>query len=383
MLRIQLPSHGAEAPVKLSVVVVVYNMPREAPRTLFSLSTAYQLEIDRDDYEVIVVENGSTQPLDAAEVAALPGHFRYFRLDAPSPSPAPAVNFGLRQVRGEVVGVMIDGARLASPGLFHFALVGAHAYPRAIVASLGWYLGREYQRHSIEYGYDHAREDALLESIEWPKDGYRLHEIATLDESSCGGWFLAIAESNALFMRRALWTELEGLDERFDFPGGGLVNLDTLSRACALPNTELVVLLGEGTFHQVHGGVATNASLPEFETKMSAWMAQYRALRGKEWALPLKRRTYLGWLPPSVLPHFVNTGADAAYNRLFTEVSQVVRERDLVLNSVSFRITAPLRMAAKWARAGRSWWRVKRPPPISAERPAASGGGPEGAGFHG
>jgi hypothetical protein len=116
---------------------------------------------------------------------------------------------------------------------------------------------------------------------------------------------------------------------------------------------------------------------------MSAWMAQYRALRGKEWALPLKRRTYLGWLPPSVLPHFVNTGADAAYNRLFTEVSQVVRERDLVLNSVSFRITAPLRMAANWARAGRSWWRVKRHPPISAERPAASGGGPEGAGFHG
>lgn len=30
-------------------------------------------------------------------------------------------------------------------------------------------------------------------------------------------------------------------------------------RACSLPHAQVVVLPGEGTFHQVHGGVATNA----------------------------------------------------------------------------------------------------------------------------
>jgi GT2 family glycosyltransferase len=36
----------------VSVVVVVYNMAREAPRTLHSLSAGYQRHIDPDDYEV-------------------------------------------------------------------------------------------------------------------------------------------------------------------------------------------------------------------------------------------------------------------------------------------------------------------------------------------
>jgi hypothetical protein len=35
---------------KLSVVVVVHNMAREAPRTLFSLSARYQRDIDKKDY---------------------------------------------------------------------------------------------------------------------------------------------------------------------------------------------------------------------------------------------------------------------------------------------------------------------------------------------
>ena len=49
----------------VSVVVVVYNMAREAPRTLYSLSAAYQRDISAEDYEVIVVDNGSTPAFDA------------------------------------------------------------------------------------------------------------------------------------------------------------------------------------------------------------------------------------------------------------------------------------------------------------------------------
>jgi len=35
------------------VVVIVYNMAREAPRTLFSLSATYQRHIAADDYDTI------------------------------------------------------------------------------------------------------------------------------------------------------------------------------------------------------------------------------------------------------------------------------------------------------------------------------------------
>jgi len=59
---------------KLSVVVVVHNIPREASRTLYSLSPHYQRHIAAQDYEVIVVDNGSTPPFDArySRISATP-----------------------------------------------------------------------------------------------------------------------------------------------------------------------------------------------------------------------------------------------------------------------------------------------------------------------
>ena len=50
--------------IAVSVVIVVYDMPRAAPRAIESLMTPYQQDMDADDYEVIVVENGSSQRLE-------------------------------------------------------------------------------------------------------------------------------------------------------------------------------------------------------------------------------------------------------------------------------------------------------------------------------
>src|ERR1700733_15055617 len=97
---------------ELSVVVVVHNMAREAPRTLYSLSAKYQRNIAAEDYEVIVVDNGSTPPLDAKVLDGLAGHFRLLRVDPAPPSPAAAVNRGLAEARGKIIGVMVDGARM-------------------------------------------------------------------------------------------------------------------------------------------------------------------------------------------------------------------------------------------------------------------------------
>jgi glycosyltransferase involved in cell wall biosynthesis len=288
----------------LSVVVVVHNMAREAPRTLYSLSAAYQRHIGADDYETIVVDNGSTPPFDAKVIDGLAGNFRLLRLDPAPASPARAINRGLAEARGKVIGVMIDGARIATPGMLHFARRGVELYPRAVVVTLGWYLGRDLQRWSMETGYNQQREDEMLASIGWPQDGYRLFEIAAFDESSVDGWFSQIEESNALFLSRDSWNRIGGVDERFDAPGGGYINLDTLGRAMELPDSELVVLLGEATFHQLHGGIATNQSYRDLAQSLSKWEEQYQAIRQRPWRAPSSRnRTYIGTLPQSVLPH--------------------------------------------------------------------------------
>ena len=65
---------------QLSVVVITHNMRREAPRTLQSLAPEYQREVDPAAYEVLVVDNGSSEPLGRAAVTAWGRNFSYLPL---------------------------------------------------------------------------------------------------------------------------------------------------------------------------------------------------------------------------------------------------------------------------------------------------------------
>jgi glycosyltransferase involved in cell wall biosynthesis len=281
----------------LSIIVVTYDMRREAPRTITSLSAPYQRHVDPGRWEVVVVDNGSTEPLDGAAVESLGPNVRYHHLADASPSPAGAVNRALQWARGRYVGVCLDGARMVTPGLVHHALLGLELLDRPVVATLAWHLGPDHQSRSIPAGYDRTVEDALLDSIGWPADGYRLFEIAALAGSNGDGWFGPVAESCCLFLPRALVDELGGWDERYDLPGGGYLNLDTFVRACELPRTQLVMLLGEGSFHQVHGGTSSNSPVDHTEE----YHAQYLRIRGRPFAAPTNPRTYLGTMPPAAL----------------------------------------------------------------------------------
>jgi hypothetical protein len=157
---------------------------------------------------------------------------------------------------------------------------------------MAWHLGPEHQSLSIPKGYDPSAEGALLAQIGWPGDGYRLFEISALAGANPGGFFGGINESCCLLLPRALWNEAGGFDERFGLPGGGLVSLDLFARLLALPGTQLAVLLGEGSFHQVHGGASTGASADH-----AAWHAQYQALRGRPYTSPEIQPVYFGTMP--------------------------------------------------------------------------------------
>jgi hypothetical protein len=285
----------------LSIVVVVHDMPREAPRTLYSMSAAYQRGADPRDYEVVVVDNGSAEPLARDMVEGLGDNFRYFLLEDPPPSPAFAVNFGARQARGDFLAVAIDGARLFSPGMVRLALMALVAFPRPVITSLGFHLGSALQMESLAAGYDAEEEDRLLVGIDWPHDGYRLFEVSALAGSSRYGWFQPLSESNCLFLSRELFEELGGLDERFVEPGGGFVNLDFYYRSCGMPRSTLLMLLGEGTFHQVHGGIMSNATPSEGDRRLASYEAEHRRLRGRPFTLPARRPILFGDVPPAAL----------------------------------------------------------------------------------
>jgi hypothetical protein len=159
---------------------------------------------------------------------------------------------------------------------------------------------------ATDASYDRATEDALLAEIDWTNDGYRLFAVSTLAASSSRGWFRPMGESNGLFMPRSLWEELGGLDESFALPGGGLSNHDLFRRACALDGAQLVVLLGEGTFHQIHGGAATSGRFGWDEMH-----DEYVSLRGRPYAPPQNERLYFGGVPPTTLPGIADSATRA------------------------------------------------------------------------
>jgi glycosyltransferase involved in cell wall biosynthesis len=294
----------------LSVVVVAYDMARELPRTLSSLSPTRQRNIGAGEYEVIVVDNGSPQPVDPGLAADFDARVRLVRLDSAPRSPARAANHGLRLAEGDLVGLVIDGARLASPGLLAEARRAACLAPRPIVTAPAFHLGPVRHMEAAEVGYDQAEEDRLLAGSGWETDGYRLFEIGTPAGSWGRGLFGPAGESSSLFCPRAIWDELGGLDERFSLPGGGLVNHDLYRRACALAGAELIVLLGEGTFHQFHGGAAT--------TRRHSWdemHAEYREITGRPHRPPGNAPLYVGPARPALLP-LLERSARQAIDRL-------------------------------------------------------------------
>lgn len=285
----------------ISVVIVSYNMAREIPRTVHSFLPPYQMGLQPGDVEIIVLENGSSRPVSPEIIASWPASVRYARVEDPQPSPARALNEGVAMSRGDFVCPVIDGARMASPGLLSTAFRALQFSPRAVAATIGCHLGEKQQQLAVEDGYNQQVEDDLLRSIDWPEDGYRLFEIAAPAGSSQSAWFEAISESNAPVLSRRLYSEIGGYDERFDIPGGGLVNLDFFRRLVDDSSVEYLLVLGEATFHQFHGGVTTSKSVGQKDesgkTAWSVYANQYQDIHGFPYATSRRQPLIVGGFP--------------------------------------------------------------------------------------
>jgi Glycosyl transferase family 2 len=267
-----------EPGLKLSVVVVCYEMAAQIKNTLQSLLPPYQRNVSIDDYEIVLMDNGSAKMLDEETRKISPNlNYVYLSPDEASPSPAAAMNRGVALSRAAVLCLMIDGARLLTPGVLSWGMRLLALAPRAMVEVRGWHLGPKIQPESVMEGYGPEQERKLLESVRWLENGYRLWEIAAGTKQTRLGFSATTAESNCIFMSRDLFFETGGFDERSRTPGGGLVNLDFFARAVAAAGC-VFTLLGEGTFHQVHGGAATGLSKPEMDEKFQEWYAESKAL---------------------------------------------------------------------------------------------------------
>ena len=296
MRNITQGSRDNGAPI-VSFVLIVYDMPKQAENTVRSLMTDYQRDVVAGDYELLIIENASSNNMDLAFIASLPAHFSYHLRQETQPTPIHAINYGIERASGRNICVMIDGSRVLSPGVVKNVLLGHRISDLAVVTVPGYHLGEELQQKAVSSGYDEHTERTLMESIRWPEDGYRLFDIACFSGSCAAGFYLPHSESNCISLLRRLWEDLGGFDARFDARGGGVVNLDTFKRACEYPGAVHVFLHGEGTFHQFHGGVTTGGEDAETRQRfIDQIMAQYEEIRGGKYQSPVTNPVYLGEL---------------------------------------------------------------------------------------
>ena len=229
--------------IDLSVVVVFYNMRREAARTLHSLSRAYQQGIDDLDYEVIVVENGShadqrlgeefVRELRAGVPLHRPRRGRHAvagrRAEPRHRAPAAARRLAL----------MIDGAHVLTPGVLQLRHGrAADATNRRSSRPSSGTSARASRATRSTTATTRSTRTSCSGTIDWPRDGYRLFEIGHFIGDR--DWFDGVWESNCLFVPATLLEQVGGFDESFSMPGGGYANLELYERLGSSPGRHVV-----------------------------------------------------------------------------------------------------------------------------------------------
>ena len=74
---------SAQARPRVSIVIVAYDMPRQLERTVLSLSPRLQRDVTAEDYELIVVDNGSRPAVRASDLEST-GAVSYTHLTLPT-----------------------------------------------------------------------------------------------------------------------------------------------------------------------------------------------------------------------------------------------------------------------------------------------------------
>ena len=263
----------------ITFVIAAYNIPKQLERTLFTCSAQYQ-SADPSQIEVIIVDNGSTPAVPNSLRASHPEISKILRFEG-DPSPVKGLNAAIAQAEFSNIALMIDGAHMLSPGVFKNAREVLTSMRRPVINVPQFMLGDVSQNFGhVAWAFE--RESENLERLGWPRDGYSLFRYATRPTEFAQRGQLHFFESNCLISTKAVFDECGAFDERFDEPGAGMANVEMFWRLIHEPTNRYVVLPGEGSFHQDHGGTTTSLRPDERKSLVTEFRRTTEAVTGVE-----------------------------------------------------------------------------------------------------
>jgi hypothetical protein len=171
-------------------------------------------------------------------------------------------------------------------------MLAVNIHDSPFIYTLSMHIGNKPQQYLTEEGYSQKDEDKLMASIQWEENGYLLFDISSVAISSGNGYFSSLRESNCITIPRSTFEQIGGFDERFTSAGGGLANLDFFNRVNQRQDLLPVLLLGEATFHQFHGGTTTN--VPLSQNPWNEIAAEYQSIKGRPYQPHRKDPVYFG-----------------------------------------------------------------------------------------
>lgn len=306
----------------LSIIIVFHNNKREAQRSLYSLSKKYQRNISDLKYEVLCIDSNSTDPLEAKDFENLGPEFTFHRFQIDNPSPVGALQYGIDNAKSEHLGIIIDGAHIITPNVLNYFNQLSKLDSNYFVYTHPFHIGEYYQNDNmVKFKYNQEVEDKLIKSVDWKANGYMLFEISNYKQSN-EPFLSNVFESNCFFISKSHLSKVGGVNNKFTSRGGGFINLDVFKRVVEYPTTKTTALLGEGSFHQFHGGTSTNSERNSELQKM--FREEYQTVTLKSYQGPIYTPELYGKF---INKHISIDSPNTTHAKIINELNQIKKHQ--------------------------------------------------------
>ena len=219
---------------------------------------------------------------------------------------------------------MIDGAHVLTPGVLQFGLAGLRTYAPAIVATQQWYVGPGQQGDAMDDGYDQAYEDRLFDASTGRTPATGSSRSATSSAIATGS--TACGRATACSSRARCSSRSAASTRASRCRAAATRTSSSTSASARHPTSPSCTIIGEGSFHQVHGGVTTNQAdaderrPQDLRLQRALRRASRPALPRARQADPLRRPSQVSGCSPLTSPppdrgHLRAGGADARAGR--------------------------------------------------------------------